>query len=241
MLMKVQVEEKPESISTLKIELPADEVSKEWDTIANSFAKFAKIPGYRPGKAPRAVVDKRFRKEIQEEVTKKLVSKSYREAVEQKKLRVASLTNLEEVHFGEDKSMRFQATVVTAPEFKLPNYKNIPVELPDTKVTGAEIDATLERLRDQTADFVDVPERAAQMGDFVVIAFEGTIEGKPISEVAPQASKNLHGGKKFWLHVAADNFLPKFPEQIIGQKRGETRTAVVDLPVACLGKELAGK
>src|SRR5438876_9151423 len=196
MLMKVQVEKKPESISTLKIELPPDEVSKEWDTIANSFARFAKIPGYRPSKAPLALIDKRFRKEIQDEVTKKLVSKSYREAIEQKKLRVASLTNLEEVHFGEDKSMRFQATVVTAPEFKLPNYKNIPVELPDTKVTEAEIDATLERLRDQTADFVDVPERAAQMEDFVVIDFEGTVDGKPIGEVAPQASKNLHGGKK---------------------------------------------
>src|SRR5438876_9819883 len=197
MLMKVQVEEKPESISTLKIELPAEAVSKEWDTIANSFARFAKIPGYRPGKAPRAVVDKRFRKEIQEEVTKKLVSKSYREAVEQKKLRVASLTNLEEVQFGEDKSMRFQATVVTAPEFKLPNYKNIPVELADTKVKAAEIDATLERLRDQTADFVDAPDRAAKMDDFVVIDFEGTVEGKPISEIAPNASKNLYGGKKF--------------------------------------------
>ena len=81
--MKVQVEKKPESVSTLKIELPAEEVSKEWDTIANSFVRFAKIPGYRPGKAPRAVIDKRFRKEIQDEVTKKLVSKSYREAIGQ--------------------------------------------------------------------------------------------------------------------------------------------------------------
>ena len=60
--MKVQVEKKPESVSTLKIELPPEEVSKEWDAIATSFARFAKIPGYRPGKAPRAVVDKRFRK-----------------------------------------------------------------------------------------------------------------------------------------------------------------------------------
>src|SRR6202140_5343219 len=239
--MKVQVEKKPESVSTLKIELPPDEVSKEWDTIANSFARFAKIPGYRPGKAPRAVIDKRFRKEIQDEVTKKLVSKSYREAIEQKKLRVASLTNLEEVHFGEDKSMRFQATVVTAPEFKLPNYKNIPVELPDTKVTEPEIDETLERLRDQTADFVDVPERAAQMEDFVVIDFEGTVDGKPMSEVAPQASKNLQGGKKFWLHLAADNFLPKFCEQIVGQNREQTRTVTVDLPADFLVKELAGK
>jgi trigger factor len=239
--MKVQVEKKPESVSTLKIELPPDEVSKEWDSIANSFARFAKIPGYRPGKAPRAVVDKRFRKEIQDEVTKKLVSKSYREAIEQKKLRVASLTNLEDVQFGEDKSMRFQATVVTAPEFKLPDYKNIPVELPDTKINEAEIGATLERLRDQTADFVDVPERGAQMEDFVVIDFEGTVDGKSISEVAPNASKNLHGGKKFWVRLATDNFLPKFSEQIIGQKKEETRTVTVDFPADFLVKELAGK
>jgi trigger factor len=239
--MKVQVEKKPESVSTLKIELPAEEVSKEWDAIASSFAKFAKIPGYRPGKAPRAVVDKRFRKEIQDEVTKKLVSKSYREAIEQKKLRVASLTNLEDVQFGEDKSMRFQATVVTAPEFKLPDYKKISVELPDAKVTEAEIEATIERLRDQTADFVDAPDRAAQMEDFVVIDFEGTIEGKPVSEVAPNASKNLHGGKKFWVRLAADNFLPKFCEQIVGQKKEETRTVAVDFPADFMVKELAGK
>src|SRR2546427_8946714 len=127
--MKVEVEKQPGFISKLQIELPPEEVAKEWDTIANSFARFAKIPGYRPGKAPRSVIEKRFRKEIQDEVTKKLVSKSYHDAIEQKKLSVASLTNLEDVQFGEDKSMRFRATVVTAPEFGLPNYKNIPVEL----------------------------------------------------------------------------------------------------------------
>src|SRR5436309_5960324 len=239
--MKVQVEKKPESVSTLKIELPAEEVSKEWDVIASSFARFAKIPGYRPGKAPRAVIDKRFRKEIQDEVTKKLVSKSYREAIEQKKLRVASLTNLEDVQFGKDKSMKFQATVVTAPEFKLPDYKGIKVELPDVKVTETEIDATVERLRDQTADFVDAPERAAQMEDFVVMDFEGTVDGKPVSEVAPTASKNLHGGKKFWLRLAPDNFLPKFCEQIVGQKKQETRTVTVDFPPDFMVKELTGK
>src|ERR1700693_5546144 len=96
LLMKVEVEKKPESMATLRIELPPEEVAKEWDVIANSFARFAKIPGYRPGKAPRSVIEKRFRKEIQDEVTKKLVSKSYHDAIEQKKLRVASLTNLEE-------------------------------------------------------------------------------------------------------------------------------------------------
>ena len=239
--MKVEVEKQPGSVSKLHIELPPEEVAKEWNAIASSFARFAKIPGYRPGKAPRAVIDKRFRKEIQDELTKKLVSKSYHDAVEKEQLRVASLTNIEDIQFGEDKSMRFHATVVIAPEFELPDYKNIPVQLPETKVSEAEVDATLERLRDQSADFVDLPGRGLQMGDFAVLDFEGSVDNKPISEIAPQASKNLQGGKKFWLHLAADNFLPKFCEQLVGQKPGETRLVIVEFPADFPVKELAGK
>jgi len=239
--MKVEVEKHPGLVSKLQIELPPEDVAKEWDAIANSFARVAKIPGYRPGKAPRAVIDKRFRKEIQEELTKKLVSKSYHEAVEREQLRVASLTNIEDVQFGENKSMRFRATVVTAPEFELPDYKQIPVQVPDTKVSDVEVDEALDRLRDQSADFVDVPARGLEMGDFAVLDFEGSVESKPISEIAPQASKNLYGGKKFWLHLAADNFLPKFCEQLIGQKPGETRLVIVHFPEDFMVKELAGK
>jgi trigger factor len=239
--MKVQVEKQPGSLATLQIELPPEEVSKELDAIAKSFARFAKIPGYRPGKAPRAVIEKRFRKEIQDELTKKLVSKSYHEAIEREQLRVASLANIEDVQLGEDKSMRFRATVVTTPEFELSEYKNISVQLPETNVSDSEIDLAIERLRDQSADFVDVPERGLEMGDFAVIDFEGSRDGKPISEIAPQASKNLHGGKKFWLHLAPDNFLPKFCEQLVGQKSGETRTATVDFASDFPIKELAGK
>jgi trigger factor len=239
--MKVEVEKQPGSVSKLQIELPADEVAKEWDAIASSFARFAKIPGYRPGKAPRSVIDKRFRKEIQDELTKKLVSRSYHGAIEQEQLRVASLTNIEDIQFGEDKSMRFRATVVTAPEFELPDCKNIPVQLPATKVSGPEVEAALERLRDQAADFVDVPARALQMGDFAVLDFEGSIENKPISEIAPQAGRNLQGGKKFWLHLAPENFLPKFCEQLMGQTPGETRLVIVNFPDDLAVKELAGK
>ena len=240
-MMKVEVEKQPGSVSTLQIEVPPEEVSKEWDAIANSFARFAKIPGYRPGKAPRAVIERRFRKEIQDELTKKLVSKSYHEAIEQEQLRVASLANIEDVQLGEDKSMRFRATVVTAPEFELPEYKNIPVKLPETNVSESEVDVAIERVRDQSADFVDVPERGLEMGDFAVIDFEGSSDGKPISEIAPQASKNLHGGKKFWLHLASGNFLPKFCEQMVGQKPNETRTVTVDFAVDFPVKEVAGK
>src|ERR1051325_7772539 len=157
--MKVGVENEPHGVATLRIELPPEVVSKEWDAIANNYARHARIPGYRPGKAPRQVIERKFRKEIHDELTKALVSRSYHEAIAEKQLRVVSLTDVGDVEFGEDRSMRFRATVVTAPEFDLPDYKNIEVQLPSTAVTEAEIDTAIERLRDQSADFVDVPER----------------------------------------------------------------------------------
>src|SRR5437016_6260383 len=130
---------------------------------------------------------------------------------------------------------------VSTLQIEVPEYKSITVQLPETNVSESEVDVAIERLRDQTADFVDVPERGLEMGDFAVIDFEGSSDGKPISEIAPQASKNLHGGKKFWLHLAPDNFLPKFCEQMVGQKPGDTRTVTVDFAVDFPVKELAGK
>jgi trigger factor len=239
--MTVEVENQPHCVATLRIELPPEQVSKEWDAIANNFAQFARIPGYRPGKAPKRVVEAKFRKDIQDELTKKLVSQSYREAVAEKQLRVVALTNLEEVEFGQDRSMRFRATVVTAPEFELPEYKNIPVQAASAKVTEEEINAALERMREQAADFVDVPERGLQMGDFAVIDFTSNVDGKAISEIAPDVSKNLQGGKKFWLHLAPENFLPQFCDQLIGQKRDETRSVRVGFPAEFPVMELAGK
>ena len=239
--MKVEVENQTPGVATLRIELAADVVRKEWDAIASNYSRYARIPGYRPGKAPKQVIEKKFRKEIQDELTKALVSKSYHEAIAEKQLKVVSLTDVGDVEFGDDKSMRFRATVVTAPEFELPEYKNIPVELPATIVNESEVDTAIERLRDQTADFVDVGDREVAMGDFAVLDFTGAIEGVAISDIVPEASKNLHGGKKFWLHLAPENFLPKFCEQIVGMKAGDTRSVQVEFPADFPVTELADK
>src|SRR5207245_5467984 len=157
--MKVEVEKQPDSVSMLRIELPPEEVSKERDEIAGSFARLAKIPGYRPGKAPRRVIEAKFRKEIQEELTKKLVSKSYRDAIEEKQLRVVSLTNVEDVQFGEDKSMRFCATVVTATEFDLVDYNNFSVVVTEINVSTAGVDAVMDSESDTDVDFLDYHHR----------------------------------------------------------------------------------
>src|SRR5207248_9124391 len=120
------------------------------------------------------------------------------------------------------------ASVMTARGLDLPDDQNSTVQLPPLEGTEGEANTAMERLRDQSADFVEVePERALQMVDFAVIGFEGTIEGRPISEIAPEASKNLHGGKKFWLRMGPENFLPNFCEQLVGQKKEETRLVII--------------
>ena len=93
----------------------------------------------------------------------------------------------------------------------------------------------------QAADFADVADRGLQMDDFAVIDFDGTLDGKPLSEVVPNASKTLHGGKKFWLRMADENFLPKFCEQIVGLKPNESKAVTVDFPPDFPVAELAGK
>jgi trigger factor len=108
-------------------------------------------------------------------------------------------------------------------------------------VSEAEVEAAVEHLREQSADFVDPPGRGLTMEDFAVIDFEGTIDGQPIAELAPQGSKTLQGGKKFWLRMAADNFLPGFVEQVIGQTPNEKREVKVEFPTNFPAPEVAGK
>src|ERR1700682_6291155 len=100
--MKMEGEKPPQGLATLRIELPPEDVRKEWDAIASNYSRHARIPGYRAGKAPRQVIEKKFRKEIQDELTKALVSKSYHEAIAEKKLRVVPLTDLGGGGFGGD-------------------------------------------------------------------------------------------------------------------------------------------
>lgn len=229
--MNVVVENLPNCITTLRIELESDKVNKVWDAVTADYTKFAKLPGYRAGKAPKSVVEKKFKKEIREELEKKLLSESCREAISEKKLRVLSLAQIDDVELAEDKTMKFTATLVTHPDFELPNYKGLLVPMKSTEVTDAEIDESLENLRDQAADFADITEdRGAAMDDFVVVNYAGTIEGKPVHEVFPKAGKPLSGNEDFWIRMTPEAFFPGYAAALVGIKPGETRTFEIEVP-----------
>ena len=229
--MNVVVENLPNCITTLRIELEPDKVSQVWDAVTADYTKFAKLPGYRAGKAPKSVIEKKFKKQIREELEKKLLSESCREAISEKKLRVLSLAQIDDVELADDKSMKFTATLVTHPDFELPTYKGLVVPMKSTEVTDAEIDESLDNLREQAADFADITEdRGAQMDDYVVVDYAGTIDGKPVHELFPKAGKPLSGGEDFWIRMTPEAFFPGYAAALVGAKPGETRTFEIDVP-----------
>jgi trigger factor len=229
--MNVTVEQLPNCLATLKIEVEPAKVSAARDSIIGEYTKLAKLPGFRPGKAPRQAIERRYKKEIKEELERKLLGESTRSAIAEKKLRVLQVANVEDVEFADDKGLSFTATVVTHPEFQLPEYKGLPVTVPSVEVTDADVDQSLEELRDQNADFVDVEGRAAEMDDYVVVDYKGAIEGKPVHEVFPKAGKPLSSNEDFWIRMTPEAFFPGYAAALVGMKVGDTRKFDIIVPV----------
>ena len=228
--MNVTVEQLPNCLATLKIELPAAKVASTRDAIVGEYSKVAKLPGYRPGKAPRAVVERKYKKEIKEELERKLLGDSTRQAIAEQKLRVLQIANVEDVTFAEGQPLSFTATVVTQPEFELPIYKGLLVSLKDATVGDAEIEESIENLREQAADFTDVEGRGAQMEDFVVVDYTGTIDGKPVHEVFPKAGKPLSGNEDFWIRMTPEAFFPGYTANLVDAKVGDARKFEIEVP-----------
>ena len=237
--MNVTVENLAPCKKLLRVEVEAQKVEASFESVTKDFQRQAALPGFRPGKAPREMVLRKYAKDIEEEVKKKLISDSYKQAVEEKKLDVLGYPDIEEIQFSRGQPLQFAATVETAPEFELPEYKGIPVKIEARSVTDEDVQRALDALRQPQATFKTV-ERTAQTGDVVVVNYTGASEGKPITEIAPTA-KGLTEQKGFWVEIGANTFIPGFADQLLGAKAGDKRTVTVDFPAQFVTPQLAGK
>ena len=219
--------------------MDAKAVDEAFDAMTKNFQKEASLPGFRPGKAPRALVLKKYEKDIQGEVKRKLIGDSYRQAVDDKKLDVLGSPDIEEIQFGRGQALQFAATIETAPEFQLPEYKGLPVKRETRSVTDEDVERALNLLREQQVKFQTVA-RAAQSGDIAVVNYTGTSDGKPLTEIAPTA-KGLTGQKNFWVEMRPGAFIPGFSDQLLGAQAGDKRTVNVDFPADFVTKDLAGR
>jgi len=223
----------------LRVELDAKSVDETFDAITKDYQKQASLPGFRPGKAPRDMVAKKYDAEIQGEAKRKLIGDAYRKALEEKKIAALGYPDIEEIQFGRGQSLQFAATIETAPEFQLPEYKGLAVNREIKSVTDADVERALNLLAQQHVKF-ETAARELKMGDVAVVNYTGTSEGKPLTEVAPTA-KGLTEQKNFWVDIAPNTFIAGFADQLVGAKAGDKRTVNVDFPADFVTKELAGK
>jgi trigger factor len=238
--MNITVEDVAPCKKRLKIEVPANRVQQAYDRVASDFQKEARIPGFRPGHAPRTVVVKKYHKDIESEAQRALVPEAYEEAITEKKLRVVSAPQIEDLKYQPGLSLSFSTVVELVPEFKLPEYKGLVLKKQETAVTDEDVDKTLTSLADQRAEFIDAPERPLAMDDFAVISYTGKMDDKPLLDLVPE-SKNLAVNPQFWLWMKPEGFLPKFAEQCVGMNKGETRTIEIEFPADFPQPALTGK
>ena len=236
--MNITVENLAPCKKLVRVELDATVVDETFAAITKNFQKAAALPGFRPGKAPLPMVVKKYDADIKDEAKRKLIGDSYRKALDEKKINAIGYPDIEEIQFERSQPLIFAATIETAPEFELPEYKGLPVKRDNRTVVEADVDRALELLARQQVKFATV-ERELRTGDVAVVNYTGTVDGKPISDLAPTA-KGLTEQKNFWVDVAAESFIAGFGEQLAGAKAGDKRTVTVDFPADFVTKELVG-
>jgi trigger factor len=222
----------------VRVEVETDKVDAAFDEVTREFQKHARLPGFRAGKAPRHLVIKAYTSRIDEEVLHKLLSESFREALREQQLNIVGRPEVEQTQFGRGQPLQFTATFETAPDFELPEYQGLPVRREVRIVTPEDIERAIGILLEQRATYVDVA-RPVQSGDYVVVNYQGTCDGKPITEIAATA-RGLTEKKDFWLHVAEGSFIPGFTEQLVGALAGEKRTVTVQYPADFVASQLSG-
>ncbi len=237
--MNVTVENLAPCKKLVRFDIDSTTVDGTFKTVIKDFQKQAAVPGFRAGKAPEEMLFKKYEKEILDEAKRKLISDSYRQGIKDQKLNVVGYPEIEEIQFGRGQALQFAATVETMPDFELPDYRGLPANRENRTVTAADMDAALDALRAQKADFKTV-ERPLQEGDFVVVNYTGTCEGKPITDLAPVA-RGLTEQKNFWIEARQGSFLPGFAGQLMGAKAGDKRAVTIDFPADFVTSQLAGK
>lgn len=228
--MNINVEHQPNCRAVAHVRVPAEQVGKERDEIISYYASMVRIPGYRPGKTPKSIVAKRYENEVKDELEKQLISAGLRQAVKSEGLELLNVLAVnDKMYHDTDKSFSFTIEMTLAPKFELPEYTGIPVKLPRIEVTDADVDHDILHLREHHTTYEDV-ERAAAIGDVVVLSVTGSLDGQPLGEAMPDAPDHLKEMKENWFLLGEeDDFLPGFYAGLVGIAKDEERTINVTI------------
>ncbi|CEV67237.1 TPA: trigger factor [Streptococcus pneumoniae] len=231
--MSVSFENKETNRGVLTFTISQDQIKPELDRVFKSVKKSLNVPGFRKGHLPRPIFDKKFGEEsLYQDVMNALLPNAYEAAVKEAGLEVVAQPKIDVTSMEKGQDWVITAEVVTKPEVKLGDYKNLEVSVDvEKEVTDADFEERIERERNNLAELV-IKEAAAENGDTVVIDFVGSIDGV-----------EFDGGKgeNFSLGLGSGQFIPGFEDQLVGHSAGETVDVIVTFPEDYQVEDLAGK
>ncbi len=229
--MQVTVEESGVIERKLTISVPSEEVTQEIEKRLRDVAKNARIPGFRPGKAPKNVIQKRYSNQVSNEVVSDKINASYQEALMEQKIAPAGLVSIEPTPFEDGKDLQYVATIELFPEIPTASLVGKSLEKPICEVTDADVEKTLEDLRKRNATYEEKEGQSA-VGDRVTIDFEGKIDGEPF---------NGGSATEFPFVLGEGQMLEEFDTALVGVKAGETKSIEFTFPDDYHGEDVAGK
>lgn len=238
--MKVELKDLSETRKQLLVSFDVAEVDAELNKVTGEFTRLARIPGFRPGKAPAPVVRKRFEKEIAQELRQAVVTKAYRDGIKNASVDVLHVVDVVEPTVTVGQPAEVEITVEINPKIDLPDYKGLPVTASVIEVTDGEIDSAIESLRQERAEFKTVEGEASE-GDYVKFGFEGKIGDAKIAKLVPD--RPIYGQMpQTWEEAgSAEGLLPGMGKHMVGAKAGDQTEVEINFPENFAVTELAGK
>lgn len=231
--MSVQVEKLEKNMAKLTIEVSAAEFEKALEDAFLKNKNKISVPGFRKGKVPRQMVEKMYGPEIfYEDAANALIPDAYSKALDECEEDIVSSPEIDVTQIEKGKSFIFTATVALKPEVKLGKYKGVKVEAAEVTVTDEEVDAKIEKERENNARTIEVTDRPVKDGDMTVLDFEGFVDG-----VAFDGGK----GENYPLTIGSGAFIPGFEEQLVGAEIGKEVELNVTFPEDYQAEELKGK
>ena len=240
--MDIKIQTTNPTRRNVTVTIPAADVTSTEKEVLKGFVREAALPGFRPGKAPEAIVRQKYGKNIDDEVHQQLISKGYERIREEKSFTVYTLADVKkgEITKGQDFVVEYEVDVL--PEFKTPDWKKIKVTKEEVKVTDADIEDGVQKILQQRARF-EKTEAAATKGDYVRLSYTGTIDGKDVKELDAEAG-TLAGAESTWEEAGADNeivSIPAISKAIVGLKANDVAKADWTVPADHARESLRGK
>jgi trigger factor len=218
----------------ISVEIPAEEVTRETETIVQKYQKVARLPGFRSGHVPASIIRQRFKEDLKSDVVEALVPKYFRKEAEKLGMVPVSQPRVTDLHIHDGEPLRFKATFEVMPEIKVEGYKELRADHPEIVVKDEEVEEALTSLREQHATYTSVEGRPLQDGDFA----QASMDGRP--QDADDKTKPVHMDEVL-IEIGGKNTVPEFSENLRGANAGETREFEVKYPDDTNDQRLAGK